>query len=200
MSGSPSGKRVLDLAIATPLFLATLPLAPLVRLAMVLTHDPGPLLFHAVRVGRNGRPIDVLKIRTMRTGAPGGSVTGHEDPRITRIGRLLRRTKLDELPQLWNVVRGDMSLVGPRPEDPRNVDWDHPLHRRVFTALPGITGLAQLAYVNEAALLDGPDPDAQYRTEVLPRKLELDARYLDHQSLRLDVRIILATARRVLFR
>ena len=118
-----------------------------------------------------------------------------QDPRVTRLGRVLRRYRIDELPQLISVVRGDMSLVGPRPEDPAYVDLSDPLHRRVFSAKPGITGLAQLEYHDEADRLVGPDAERRYREEILPAKLTLDAEYLDRQTTLLDLQILLRTVR-----
>ena len=117
---------------------------------------------------------------------------------MTPLGRLLRRYRIDELPQLVNVVRGEMSLVGPRPEDPEFVDLTDPLHRRVFAARPGITGLAQLTFHDEADQLAGEDAERRYREEILPAKLRLDAEYLDRQTTLLDLRILLRTVRTVL--
>jgi lipopolysaccharide/colanic/teichoic acid biosynthesis glycosyltransferase len=142
--------------------------------------------------------ITVLKVRTMTEGAGGSRITIAKDPRVTPLGRVLRRYKIDELPQLVNVVRGEMSLVGPRPEDPAYVDLSNPLHRRVFSAKPGITGVAQLAYHDEADHLTGPDSDRRYREEVLPAKLKLDVEYLDHRTTWLDLQILLKTVRTVL--
>lgn len=130
----------------------------------------------------------------------GPAVSVAADPRVTQLGRILRRYRLDELPQLWNVVRGEMRLVGPRPEDPRFVDLSDPLHRLVFTSTPGITGLAQLVYMDEAQLLVASDPEQQYRDEILPRKLRLDAAYLRKRSLGLDLWILAQTVRAALGR
>ena len=171
-----------------------------IALAMRMSGDRGPFLHRARRVGEGGRPFNVLKVRTMVEDPGGLKVTTLIDPRVTRVGAVLRRFRLDELPQLLNVLRGEMSLVGPRPEDPAYVDFSNPLHRRVFTARPGITGLAQLEFHDEARLLVGPDPELRYREEVLPAKLRLDAEYLDRRSLRLDVEILLRTAGTVLGR
>ena len=129
----------------------------------------------------------------MAEGSSGSGLTTPDDPRVTRVGRVLRHYRVDELPQLVNVVRGDMSLVGPRPEDPRFVDLADPLHRRVFSAKPGITGPAQLQFRNEAGLLIGPDFERHYREEILPAKLQLDADYLEHRSAWLDLRILVRT-------
>jgi lipopolysaccharide/colanic/teichoic acid biosynthesis glycosyltransferase len=167
---------------------------------MRLSADRGPFLHRARRMGEGGRIIVVLKIRTMTEGSGGSPLTASDDPRVTRLGRTLRRYRIDELPQLVNVVRGEMSMVGPRPEDPAFVDLGDALHRKVFMARPGITGLAQLQYHAEAALLEGPDAEARYRGEVLPAKLRLDAEYLDHRSVWLDLRILARTVGTVLGR
>ena len=162
--------------------------------------------------------FEILKFRTMRDGMEGGGpgVTARGDRRITSLGRVLRRTKLDELPQLWDVVRGEMSLVGPRPEDPRYVDPTDPLHRAVFAARPGITGPTALAYRDEEAILaaaaldvaqaDGRDRatdadlDRAYRETVLPAKLAMDADYLRTRSTRGDLAILGRTIGQVLGR
>jgi lipopolysaccharide/colanic/teichoic acid biosynthesis glycosyltransferase len=195
------GQRVLALVgliVLGPLLLA---LAIAVRAT-----SPGPALHRATRV-RPGGTFTLYKLRSMRTDAGSGpAITAAGDARVTRLGRLLRRTKLDELPQLWNVVRGDMLFVGPRPEDPRYVDLDNPLHREVFGAIPGITGPAALAFRHEEAILarealelaraagrDAPTPDdvdRAYRERILPRKLEMDAEYFRTCTLRSDLRII----------
>jgi lipopolysaccharide/colanic/teichoic acid biosynthesis glycosyltransferase len=186
-------KRLLDVILGGLGLVAAVPVLLVIRGAMYLSGDRGPFLYRAIRVGEHGRPITVFKVRTMDPASRGTAVTVHDDPRVTPLGRLVRRTRLDELPQLWNVVRGEMSLVGPRPEDPVYVDLSLGLHRRVFTERPGITGLAQLVFHDEAALLQGPDPDRIYREEVLPAKLLLDAEYLDRRSVRLDLEILART-------
>jgi lipopolysaccharide/colanic/teichoic acid biosynthesis glycosyltransferase len=191
-------KRVLDLVVGSLALTASLPILVGVALAMRLSGDQGSFLFRAIRVGEGGRPFIVLKVRTMRAGATGPAVTGARDVRVTPIGRILRRYRIDELPQLVSVVRGEMSLVGPRPEDPAFVDLSNPIHRRVFTARPGISGLAQLQFHREADLLTDPDPERRYREEILPAKLAFDLAYLDHQSLRLDIQILLKTVQTVL--
>ena len=182
------------------------PLLVALALAVRLT-SPGPAFHRATRV-RPGGTFTLLKLRSMRAGAAaaGPGVTAGGDPRVTRLGRMLRRSKLDELPQLWNVVRGDMALVGPRPEDPRYVDPTDPLHARVFAAMPGITGPTALVFRDEESILaaaaleraraDGrtnataDDIDLAYREVVLPAKLALDADYLATRSWLGDLRII----------
>ncbi len=188
-----SAKRALDLALGVPALVLVAPVLVGIALAMRLTGDRGPFLYRAVRVGEEGATFTILKIRTMVHGSGGAGITRAEDPRVTRLGRILRRYRIDELPQLINVVRGEMSLVGPRPEDPRYVDWADPVHRRVFTAKPGITGLAQLEFHDEARLLGGVDVEEAYRRDVLPAKLALDVEYLDRRSIRLDLQILART-------
>lgn len=173
---------------------ATLPLVALLALAVRLD-SPGPVFYPSVRLGEGARPFRCRKLRTMtwRPDAPGVGVTSRADARVTRVGRFLRSTRLDELPQLWHVASGRMRLVGPRPEDPRYADLSDPIHREVFGAKPGITGLTQLLYVDEAKELDGPDPELRYRRDILPAKLRLDLAYLRHRSTRLDLWILAAT-------
>ena len=190
-------KRSFDLMLAIPLLAAALPVMAIAIAAARALGDRGPVLHRAVRIGEGGRPFEVLKLRTMRLGDDGPRVTGRDDPRITPFGRVVRRFKVDELPQLVNVIRGEMSIVGPRPEDPSYVDWEDPQHNEVFRARPGITGVAQLRYAREDELLVGDDVERTYRTEILPDKVALDGWYLRHQSRRLDARIVLATALRM---
>jgi lipopolysaccharide/colanic/teichoic acid biosynthesis glycosyltransferase len=185
---------------ATALFL----LSPVLALiaVMVRLSSPGPILFGATRVGRNGRPFTAWKYRTMawRPHERGPAISVAADPRVTRTGAGLRRLRLDELPQLWNIVRGEMRLVGPRPEDPRFVDPADPRQRAILVEAPGITGLAQLAFAHEGRLLDPNDPEGSYRTIIQPRKLLVDEAYVRHRSTILDLRIILGTLRVVLGR
>ncbi len=181
-------------ALAIVAFLIVLPVLGVLAV-LVRIDSPGGAFYVSERVGAGARPFRLFKLRTMvadaRATGPGISI--RHDRRITRLGRFLRRVRLDELPQLWNVIMGDMLLVGPRPEDPRYVDLNDPLHRQVFVAKPGITGLTQLAYSTEADLLDLADPEGHYRTTILPAKLALDARYLARRSARLDAWILLQT-------
>jgi lipopolysaccharide/colanic/teichoic acid biosynthesis glycosyltransferase len=185
-------KRALDVSLGLVGLLLSAPILAVVALAMRVTGDRGPFLYRARRVG-GGRTFVVLKIRTMDAASAGSKITVANDTRVTRVGRVVRRYRIDELPQLINVIRGEMSLVGPRPEDPAYVDLSDPLHRRVFAAKPGITGLAQLAFHDEAAILTGPDPDERYRRDILPAKLQLDAEYLDRRTTLLDLQILLRT-------
>lgn len=185
----------MDVVVGGLGLLVSLPILIGLRVWMWASGDRGPFLFRAKRVGEGGRLITVLKVRTMIADAQGSAVATAGDQRVTPVGRTLRRYRLDELPQLINVVKGEMSMVGPRPEDPAFVDLSKPDHQRVFTARPGITGLAQLTFHDEAKLLAGPDAERRYRDEVLPAKLRLDIEYLDRRSIRLDMIILLRTIR-----
>ncbi|MBV8033681.1 sugar transferase [Roseateles sp.] len=192
------GKRLFDIAASALGLLLLAPLLLLVALWIRLD-SPGPALFRQTRVGRFGVPFTIHKFRTMRV-EPGAAITVGADPRITRSGQLLRRTKLDELPQLWDVLRGAMSLVGPRPELPRYVElYPADLRDRVLAVRPGITDPASLAFSHEAELLAAAaDPEREYREVVLPAKLRLSADYAANASLQADLRLILATLARVL--
>src|SRR5205814_923017 len=161
---------------------------------------PGPILFRQARVGRGGGPFDILKFRTMRVSQrPGPLLTTAGDPRVTRVGRVLRRWKLDELPQLINVLRGEMSFVGPRPEVPRYVDMFAETYRELLAVRPGITDPASVAFRDEEALL-GRSPNAEelYVHEILPRKLELSQAYVRQRSLGLDLRLMARTVAAIL--
>src|SRR5438874_1203967 len=155
------GTRVMHAAVAAVLLVVFSPVLLAVALAVRLS-SPGPVLHRATRVGRQGRLFTVYKFRTMVAGGArlGASITSAEDPRVTPVGRMLRRCKVDELPQLWNVVRGEMRLVGPRPEDPRFVALYRPEQKmRVLSVPPGITGPSQLLFFDEEALLRSADPE-----------------------------------------
>lgn len=183
-------QRALGLAAA----LVTLPLVAMLALLIRLL-DGGPSLYRASRIGLHGRPLRLVKLRTMRPDADrvGPAITGDDDPRVTRLGRFLRRYRIDELPQFWQVVTGQMLLVGPRPEDPRFVDPDHPLQGAILQHKPGLTGISQLIHVREDEMLGQDDPERRYRDEILPEKLRLDARYLASKSARLDAWILAVT-------
>ena len=200
MSPSADGvRRALDVAVSGALLLVTAPLLGVLALAVRAT-SPGPALFRQERVGRDGRSFRLLKLRTMVADAParGGALTAPGDPRVTRIGAVLRRWKLDELPQLLNVLRGDMSLVGPRPEVPRYVAGYSPRQRAVLRVRPGITDPASLAYVDEAAVLARfDDCERAYVEVVLPAKLALSLDYLDRRTLRSDLGILIRTLVRI---
>lgn len=159
--------------------------------------SPGPALFRQTRLGLGGKPFELLKFRSMRVGAAGSAVTAGGDPRVTRVGRFLRRLRLDELPQLWNVVRGDMALVGPRPEVPRFIDLEDPRWQRVLSVRPGITDPTTVAFADEEQRLAalGADPDVTYRELLLPTKLASQIAWLERRSMRGDLEALWATVR-----
>lgn len=188
-------KRLFDLAASATGLVLLSPLLLLIAGAIKLG-DRGPIVFRQTRVGRGGRPFSILKFRTMVVDAErlGAQLTVGNDARITRVGRILRRTKLDELPQLLNVLRGEMSLVGPRPEVPRYVAMYTDEQRRVLSLLPGITDPASAEFVDESSLLAGvDDPERYYVEELMPRKLRTNLEYADRATLRDDVTTILST-------
>lgn len=193
-------KRSIDLLGAGAGSLLLLPVMVTIA-AVIRVRDGRPVLFRQERVGRNGTTFSILKFRTMRVSRPGDpEVTVAGDQRITEVGRVLRRTKLDELPQLLNVLKGDMSLVGPRPEVPAYVaEWPAEAKRLVLSVRPGITDPASLEHFDEEALLAAyDDPLEAYRTIVTPRKIDMYQRYVQEQSLLGDLRILAATVRRAL--
>jgi len=176
--------------------LALLVLSPVLLLITfaVFVETGWPILFSQTRVGRDGKLFRLLKIRSMRATTSGCSITASSDPRITRVGRVLRKYKLDELPQLWNVVCGQMSLVGPRPELPEFVDLRQPSWRSVLQVRPGITDPVSIAYRNEEKLLASvEDPVRFYRETVLPDKLTRNLAYLGERSFWRDLEVILRT-------
>ncbi|MCE4558056.1 sugar transferase [Pelomonas cellulosilytica] len=191
-------KRLFDVVCSA---LGLLLLAPLLLLIAVWIKldSHGPALFRQTRVGRHGVPFTIHKFRTMRV-EPGAAITVGVDPRITRAGRLLRACKLDELPQLWDVLRGAMSLVGPRPELPRYVElYPADMRARVLSVRPGVTDPASLAFSHEAELLAAAaDPEREYREVILPAKLRLSADYAAKASVLTDLQLILRTLARVL--
>lgn len=187
-------RRLIDAtaALAGLIVLSSLFLA----LAVAIKLDsPGPVFYKARRVGRGGQEFRLYKFRSMVIDADrlGPGITAVGDQRVTKVGRFLRRTKLDELPQLINVLKGDMSLVGPRPEDPRYVALYTPEQRAVLAARPGITSAASLTYRHEEQLLSGPDWEAIYCTEVMPAKLAIDLEYLSRRTLASDLGLVLQT-------
>jgi len=188
-------KRVLDIAVSLTGLICLLPLMLWVGLLIKLD-SAGPIFFKQERLGRGFRPFRILKFRTMIVDAQskGKLITSAEDPRVTRIGRTLRKLKVDELPQLINVLKGDMSLVGPRPEVPRYVRVFQTDYEEILKVRPGITDLASLKYRNEEALLGGfDDPEEEYVKRVLPDKIKLAKDYLERSSFYFDLSLILKT-------
>jgi lipopolysaccharide/colanic/teichoic acid biosynthesis glycosyltransferase len=187
-------KQIFDTTMAT---LGLLALAPVFVVVAVLIklEDGGPVFYKAKRVGLRGKLFPLYKFRSMRVDADrmGPGITTSGDPRITRIGAWVRRTKVDELPQLLNVIAGDMSLVGPRPEDPRYVALYTPEQRQILQVRPGITSAASLDYRHEEQMLSGPNWQDTYINEVMPAKLAIDLEYLARRNLLTDLTLILRT-------
>lgn len=187
-------RRALDVGAAALGLLVLSPVLGGIALAVKL-YDRGPVCYRAARIGKDGQPFRLYKFRSMVVGADrqGPGITVGGDRRVTPLGRRLRRTKLDELPQLLNVLRGEMSLVGPRPEDPRYVALYTPGQRAVLRVRPGITSAASLLYRHEEQVLAGADWEARYRDEVMPAKIAIDLDYLARRSLRSDLGLIART-------
>ncbi len=177
--------------------------SPLLFLTAVLiwSTSPGPILFRQQRVGRFGKNFELLKFRSMRVEEEGVQVTVKGDARVTRIGRLLRKSKVDELPELWNVARGDLSLVGPRPEVPKYVNLEDPLWQEVLEARPGITDPVTIRLRNEEELLASCEggPERFYLEILQPYKLQGYSRYLRQRTWRTDVRVLLRTVFVIIF-
>jgi lipopolysaccharide/colanic/teichoic acid biosynthesis glycosyltransferase len=192
-------KRLLDFLLASLGLLVLSPLLLLVGLAILLG-DGLPVLYVATRVGQHGRPFHLYKFRTMvktdpgsRASSQGSSVTVFDDPRITRLGKVLRSLKIDEFPQLLNVVRGDMSLVGPRPEDPEYVALYTEEQRGILALKPGITGVAALEYWDETEYLKEEDWERIYREQLVPAKLALELEYAARRTFWTDLRVLCRT-------
>jgi len=192
-------KRVFDLLGAAAALLLLAPLLLVVAL-LVKLDSPGPVFFRQQRVGRHGVPFFIHKFRTMAHGAAGLPITVGADPRITRVGAFLRRTRIDELPQFIDVLQGTMSLVGPRPEVPRYVAHYPPhLRDRALAVRPGITDPASLHFIDEATLLaQAADPEREYIEVILPAKLQRAVAYAETASLRTDAAVLWATLRRLM--
>jgi lipopolysaccharide/colanic/teichoic acid biosynthesis glycosyltransferase len=187
-------KRAVDLLLAVPAFVVSIPIL-VVLAALVRIDSRGPALYHGERVGHYGKPFHIYKLRTMQIGSEstGPPLTVRSDRRVTRLGRFLRATKVDELPQLLNVIKGEMSLVGPRPEHPEFVALYLPEHRRILNVRPGMTSVASIAYANEERLL-GEGARETYLQVIMPAKLEMELRYIDQPpSTRDDLKIMLRT-------
>jgi lipopolysaccharide/colanic/teichoic acid biosynthesis glycosyltransferase len=188
-------KRVFDIAVSLAGLTALAPLLLIVSLLVKLS-SPGPVFFRHLRVGRGFRKFHVFKFRTMVQDASrqGAEITSAGDSRVTPFGRVLRRTKIDEIPQLFNVLKGDMSLVGPRPEAPKYVEMFRRDYEQILSVLPGITDLASLKYHDEEAYLGRfHHAEEQYVNSVLPDKIALAKDYISKSSFLFDLRLIVAT-------
>jgi lipopolysaccharide/colanic/teichoic acid biosynthesis glycosyltransferase len=186
--------RTIEILAASVGLIVTAPVLAASAVA-IWAGSSGPVLFRQKRVGKGGRHFDIYKLRTMRTEAAGPQVTARDDQRVTPIGKLLRMTKLDELPELWNVVRGDMSLVGPRPEVPRYVDLADPLWQEVLEALPGLTDPVTVTLRNEEEVMANVDGDReQFYLATLQRyKLIGSAEYLRKRTWKSDLKVLFET-------
>lgn len=186
-------KRLFDIVCAALGLLVLSPVLLVCALLVGLT-SPGGVLFRQERIGKDGVPFTIYKFRSMRKDNAGLKISTSHDTRITPVGRVLRKTKLDELPQLWNVLKGDMSFVGPRPEVREYTDLYTPEQRQVLMVRPGITGLASIRYRNENELLTASsDPNRTYIDEVMPAKLALDLKYIPRACVSYDIKLILET-------
>jgi lipopolysaccharide/colanic/teichoic acid biosynthesis glycosyltransferase len=191
-------RRGFDLALAALGLLAALPLIALAAAAIV-AEDRGPVFYSQMRVGRRGLPFRIFKLRSMTVMPDGPTITAADDSRVTRTGRILRRYKLDELPQFWNVLRGDMSFIGPRPEVERFVDRTDPRWQQILTVRPGITDAATLLFLDEESLLAGiTDREEYYREQILPAKLKVNLEHLRDRSFRRDLKLLADTATAIL--
>jgi lipopolysaccharide/colanic/teichoic acid biosynthesis glycosyltransferase len=182
-------KRTLDLVVAVPVLVLLAPVFIAIA-ATIKLESPGGILYRCRRVGRGGRDLPMLKFRKMHEGARGPALVQEKDERFTRIGAFLARTKLDELPQLWNVLKGDMSLVGPRPEDPNFVEQHREDYEAILAVRPGITGLSQLAFARESEILDPGDRVGHYTSRILPQKMQMDRLYAEQRSFSMDLKIL----------
>ena len=189
-------KRLFDITFAILGLTILSPVLIILSLIIIIT-SPDPIFYRQKRVGRHGKLFTLFKFRTMVHNAdkmPGGSITVAKDDRVTSIGKLLRRWKLDELPALWNVLKGDMSFVGPRPDVPGYADKLEGESRRVLEMRPGITGPATLKYSNEEKLLFEVENPKKYNDEVIfPDKVQINLEYMDNWSLWMDIKIIFKT-------
>ena len=192
----PVAKRTFDVVTATAGLIILSPVIAVIAIA-IKRGSKGPLVYRGTRVGMNGEPFHMLKFRTMVVDADkiGGSSTPEDDPRVTPIGKTLRKYKLDELPQLLNVLKGDMSFVGPRPQVQWAVDLYTPEEREILKVRPGITDEASLKFSNEAEILKGSkDPDKDYIEKIHPEKMRLSLEYVRNRSFSGDLSIIARTA------
>ena len=189
-------KRIIDFKVAGLLILILSPLFLLISLLIKIDSE-GPVFYKSTRIGKGGKPFKMLKFRSMVKDAEltGPGITTKDDPRITHIGKLLRATKLDELPNLFNVLKGDMSLVGPRPEVPEWVAKYTSQQREILRFKPGMTGPAQLKYINESLKIKNIDKDYP---SILFDKLTLDLEYLKEASLLFDIKLLLTTLKEVI--
>ncbi len=188
-------KRILDIVFSTSAIIFFSPLLLLISFLIVID-SKGGVIYYQTRVGKNNTDFNLLKFRTMKINADNhGLLTlGNRDPRITRVGYYLRKTKIDEFPQLINIIKGDMSIVGPRPEVRKYVNMYNDAQKKALSVRPGLTDYASLAYINESEILSTTnDPETVYITKIMPHKLELNLHYIQNQNLIEDFKIIFKT-------
>ena len=192
-------KRLFDLTLATVWILL---LSPILILAAILIKStmPGPVIFKQKRIGKEGKPFIIYKFRSMRINTSDTAITLSTDKRITRFGRFIRKTKIDELPQLCNILKGEMSIVGPRPDVPGYYDTLTGENQLIWTLRPGLTGLDSMFYPNEQVILDHQTHPRQYYDNILwPHKVRLNLWYTKNRTLLIDMKIICNTATQLLF-
>lgn len=193
-------KRFLDIILSLLVIIILLPLFVVIAI-LISIESPGGPFYKQVRVGKEGKPFDLYKFRSMRTGSDkkGLITVGNADSRITKMGRFVRKYKLDEFPQLINVLKGEMSVVGPRPEVPKYVAMYNEDQRKVLSVRPGLTDYASIQYFEENEILaQSDDPERTYINEVMPEKLRLNRKYIEEQSLGTDFSIIMKTLGKIL--
>jgi len=188
------GKRGLDILIALIGLIGTFPIWLPIAL-LIKWEDGGEIFFKQIRIGKDGKKFKIYKFRTMVMDAEkeGKQITLKKDRRVTKIGKFLRKSKLDELPQLINVLKGEMSIVGPRPEVPKYVQLFEKEFKDILKIKPGITDIASITFIDESELLTGPNPEQVYLNQILPKKIQLAKEYLDQISLLTDLKIIFQT-------
>lgn len=194
-------KRFFDILVSSIALLLLLPLFVAVAAAIKIG-SPGPVIFRQQRVGRNFQSFSIYKFRTMTIDAPvkGSVITVGGDPRVTRVGRVLRKSKIDELPQLLNVLKGEMSFVGPRPEVREYVELYKDEYKDILRVRPGITDLSSIAYRDEESILRSKDdPETYYRNVLLPEKIRLAREYIEHSSFAYDISLIMRTVLRIVY-
>ncbi len=194
-------KRFFDISCSSIGLIILLPLFTVVAIIIKLD-SRGPVFFRQQRIGKNFRPFRIYKFRTMTTDAPekGPEITIGGDKRVTRIGRILRKYKIDELPQLINVLKGEMSLVGPRPEVEKYVELYKEDYKHILQVRPGVTDISSITYRDEeGVLMDKKDPEAYYRQVLLPEKIRLAREYIDRASFFYDLRLIFKTVYRIFY-
>lgn len=199
-TSSKISKRIFDILFSSIGLILISPILLVISIIIKITSE-GPILFKQVRVGKDNKDFKILKFRTMIVDADkkGLKITVKDDPRITKIGKFLRKTKLDELPQLFNVLLGDMSFVGPRPEVRKYVDLYTEEQKQVLSVRPGITDLASIKYRNENELLDqSTNPEDTYINEIMPSKLKINLDYVKNINLVNDIKLILLTIKTVI--